>query len=302
MLIYCNGDSFTAGVHLNDQMFPGFPGWFKNKKEIEQRQHEIKKFEEVKRSYLDLYVDHLKIVNNEDLVFYNNDAEGRVLFLGWQNVVEKKLAFPSELERLDSSIKTINSAIPGASMGGIVFRTILDLLTLKASGTPVDKVIIQLTSTNRYEIYNHLEPRLFLDRPIGAFRSKLDIDISNAILSKYVREDYFIRYLFHLMILQENVKSIVGSYPIMIDSMNGEHLHHDILLTRNAINNHIEKNRTDTVNIDMFNSLLEFSRIRDVKYNFMLDIANSLERPYAWDGHFSLDVHKVAAKQILDLL
>ena len=55
-----------------------------------------------------------------------------------KHILEKQLAYPAQLEKVDSTIKTINAAIAGASITGIIYRTIIDLLDFKAAGQKIN--------------------------------------------------------------------------------------------------------------------------------------------------------------------
>jgi hypothetical protein len=296
MLVYCNGDSYTAGVNLNDSMIPNYPGSF-TKDELISKINEITEFQNIKSKYYHKYVNYNDVLNgNTDLTFYDEQTPGLLLFSGCHNILEKKNAFPSELEKLDNSIKTINSAVPGASMGGICNRTILDLLELQSKNVRVDKVIIQLTSPGRYEIYDSNYPNFMFDRPVHQFRFIEDCGIGDAVILKYSNADFLIKYLYHLISLKETVRSITGHLPILIDSINGEMIQADIKHTRR----YIQENNNSQISV--FDSLVTHSLINSTQWLMMLDAAANVKRPYAHDGHLSAEVHKLTAKELIKLL
>lgn len=297
MLVYCNGDSYTAGVNLSDEMIPNYPGNF-TRAELTSKINAITEFQNSKSKCYHKYVNYNDVLNgNTDLTFYDDPAPGLILFSGVHNILEKQNAFPFELEKLNNSIKTINSAIPGASMGGICNRTILDLLELQSKNVRVDKVIIQLTSPGRYEIYDSDHPNFMFDRPVHQFRSIKDCGIGDAVILKYSNADFLLKYLYHLISLKETVRSITGHFPILIDSINGEMIQADIKHTRC----YIQENNNNS-QLPVFDSLVTHSMIESTQWLMMLDAAAKVKRPYAHDGHFSAEVHKLTAKELIKLL
>lgn len=297
ILIYCNGDSYTAGVNLSDSMIPNYPGSF-TRDELTSKINTITEFQNIKFEYYHKYVNYNDVLSgNTDLTFYDKQTPGLLLFSECHNFLEKQNAFPSELEKLDNSIKTINSAVPGASMGGICNRTILDLLELRSKNVRVDKVIIQLTSPGRYEIYNCNQPSFIFDRPVHQFSSIDDCGIGDAVILKYSNADFLIKYLYHLISLKETVRSITGHLPILIDSINGEMIQADIQHTRH----YIQENNNNS-QVPIFDSLVKHSTIYSTRWLMMLEAANKIEKPYAHDGHFSAEVHKLTAKELIKLL
>lgn len=296
MLIYCNGDSFTAGVGVRDNIFPDYPGTF-TKAELTTCAKEISKFGNTKSLYYSKYVRYQDMLNNsQDLKFFDSAAEGLVLVSGSHKLLEHSYTYLAELENLDNSIKTINAAIAGASMGGICNRTILDLLELKNKGITVDRVIIQLTSLGRYEIYDSNERNLMIDRPAGFFNLPDDKRIGEAVVLKYTNHDHLIKFLYHLTSLKETVMSITGKPPLIIDSINGNHIEQQILDTRSYIK---QFNNTE---LCTFNSLINHSMIETSHMMLMDNVSKELDRPFVYDGHFAATVHKLTARELIKLL
>ena len=296
-IIYCNGDSFTAGVNLCDYIFPGYLGYF-TRKELRSLKKEIKKFKSSKSFYCEeKYVEYKKILEGStDLIFYDNVDNGLVTLSGCHSFLEKKHTYLSEMERLDPTILTINNAVPGASMGGICNRTILDLLSMRDKGIHIERVIIQLTSFTRYEIYDSTNDRLMCDRPIGSFQNEKDNAIGNAVGLKYTDHDYVIKFLYHLVSIKETVISITGKPPIIIDSANGDFISIDIQNARDYINANNNKN------LHIIDSLIEHSMVNTAHLNYMKIFSEQVNRPFSYDGHYSEDVHKLTGQNLLGLL
>lgn len=300
MLIYCNGDSFTAGVALCDHIFPGYPGTF-SREELKTKAGEIKKFADSKSEYyrnkhfkyLDIFSDNI-----DNIAFQDKPGIGCVSVAGGHQYMEKNYTYLAEMERLDPTIQTINSAKGGASMGGICNRTLLDLMDLRSKNIQVDRVIIQLTSIARFEIFDTNYKHFIFDRPVGYFNAEDAgaVRISDAIVARYTDNDYTIKFLYHLLSIIETVRSITGKPPIIIDSMNGEHIDMSI---RNA------RGHIGVTNVNcayQFDSLVENSGIKDAHLNMMYNLSENIERPYSYDGHFAANVHKATAVELLKLL
>lgn len=300
MLIYCNGDSFTAGVGLCDHIFPDYPGQF-TRDELKTKSALINKFAETKGEYyrtkhfkyLDLFAP-----NVDNIKFYDKPGLGCVSVPGGHQLIEKNFTYLAEMERLDPTIQTINSAKGGASMGGICNRTLLDLLNLKSKNIQVDRVIIQLTSIARFEIYDTNYKHFIFDRPLGHFNATDPgaVKISEAVLSRYTDNDYTIKFLYHLISIVEVIRSITGKPPIIIDSINGDHIDMSIRNARGHIG------ITNSTCWQQYEALVENSGIKTAHLNFMDNLAKNIERPYSYDGHFAANVHKETAVELLKLL
>jgi hypothetical protein len=297
MLIYANGDSFTSGVSLCDHIIPGYPGEFTAEEKNNTRKKETIEFDRVKNEYTNMYVENNKLlIGDEDITFFKNTDVGLVRLYGNHDLLEHRYTYLAELEKLDKSIKTINGAIAGASIAGICHRTILDLLELKSKNIKVDRVIIQLTSTGRYELFKLNHKHFLYDRPIGHFNDYSSEELSKAVALSYDNANLLIKYMYHLSTLKETVQSITGKLPIIIDSTNGNHIVEHLLHTRQRV-------AKDPANdLNYFNNLVEHSMINQAHFNFMEKASLLTSKPYSYDGHFSKEVHKVTAKKLLELL
>jgi hypothetical protein len=296
MLIYANGDSFTAGASLSDHIIPGYPGEF-TREELVTRKKEIDKFDRTKGIHAEKYVEYNKVLAGDyNLTFSDGPSTGWVKFDGVQGMLDKSYTYISELEKLDNSIKTINGAVAGASMAGICHRTVLDLLDLKSKNVKVDQVVIQLTSTGRYEVFTLNHKHFLFDRPVGYFNNPSTQAISNAMVVAYDNDTLLIKYMYHLTTLKEIVQSITGKFPIIIDSCNGQHIGDSLKYTRHRVIN----NPYD--DLDYFEKLVEHSMITQAHFNFMEEASHLVSRPFVYDTHFSKETHRITAKKLLELL
>ena len=297
MLIYCNGDSFTAGVGAADHIFPNFPGGFTDA-EVKAAGRPITNFKSIKEQYYkSKFFTHDHLFGRRDtLEFFDAPAGGLVTVQGNHNVFEKQYTYSKELELLDNSIQTINAARPGASMAGIAHRTIIDLLTLKAQGKKVDLVVIQLTSFSRYEIFDCNYAQLINDRPMGNFDHDNETKISNAVLLKYTNNDLIVKYLYELSMIGETVRSITGRNPLIIDSMNGEFLQMRVT----DVQDHVSI--VNPSQSEWLKNLIHHSLFDTAHLMFMSNLAATLERPFAYDGHYMPNVHKLTAQELVKLL
>ena len=294
MLIYFNGDSYTAGSGLFAKYLPEYPGNFTwpelqsnvRKKQIKRFLSALEIFEKTK------FVDLNSIVDNlGNFIFYDSNVAGSIPFFDARTQIEKYYSYPAELSRIDKSINIINAARGGASMGGICNRTIIDLLNLKEENKIPDLVVIQLTAIERYEIYDLNSSKFISDSPLGYFRNKFDQDISSAILSKYKDEDFLVKYFYHLCSVKEVVYSITGKNPIFIDSCNGNNIESRINSVKTILATDIEKK-------SYFKNLLQFSMIDNAHLNFMHNFSYNIEQPLIWDGHYREEIHKLTAKKL----
>ena len=297
MLVYCNGDSFTAGISLYDYVLPKYLGPM-NKKQISSHSKNIKHFQKVKDTYDYKYVDYksIKTINNTNLEFFDDKRLGAVQYSNVKHILEKQLAYPAQLEKVDSTIKTINAAIAGASITGIIYRTIIDLLDLKAAGQKIHRVVIQLTSASRGEFFSSIGKNLMTDLPLTHFNDPDHRRISKLVAITHTDEDFMIKYLYTVSMLKEVCLSITGKLPVIIDSYNGTFF--DPVIKR--LDDEIKNNNSSEYN--HFNKLLEHSMYNIWNNNFMKNIANTVKRPLEHDEHYALTVHKKAAAELVELL
>lgn len=297
MLVYCNGDSFTAGESLYDYVLPKYLGPM-NKKEISTYSKNIKHFQKVKDTYDCKYVDYnsIKTINNTNLEFFDDKRLGAVQYCSVRNILEKQLAYPAQLEKVDKSINAINAAIAGASITGIVYRTIIDLLEFKAEGRKIHRVVIQLTSAGRGEFFSPNEKNLIMDRPFSYFNDSNHQRISKLVTITHTEEDFMVKYLYTVSLLKEVCLSITGKLPVIIDSFNGTYF--DPVVKR--LDNTIKNDNPSEYN--QFEKILEHSMYNTWNNNFMKNIANTVKRPLEHDEHYALTVHKKAAAELVELL
>lgn len=297
-LIYCNGDSFTAGVCLSDSVVPEYPGHF-SWEDLELKHKAVKRFKKLKTEFMNTtFVNYSQIIDPQNLhIDFLKNQELDSVKLGDQiSVLEKKMAFPAQLTKLDKNIEVINAAIGGASMGGIANRTILDLLEYKRKNVTIDKVLIQLTSTGRYEFFNISSFQSFIyDAPIGYFPNDNQNKISELLSDTHSNQDQLIKYMYHMAAMCQLVNLITGKPPILIDSNNGSFILTDLDDTDELIR------ETVPYNLDHWNSIRRHSMIDTTHFNFMENIAASIEKPHEWDGHYNVEVHKLTAEKLINM-
>lgn len=298
MLIYCNGDSYTAGNELADDLFPNWPGYskaFPLKTDTN--------FLKIKEKYLEKFVDYDELISNsyiENIKFHDFASKPSFVKLyGNIEIIERSRAWPAWLERLDNSIKTINQAKGGAGIAGICQRTILDLIELKSKKKSVDLVILQLTSLSRYEIYDETHSDFMYETPIeiGSNLPNKDRKIFQLLLEKYNDFNFLIKYLYNLCLIVESINSITGKYPILIDSVNSEHIFASIENFREHL-----LNTGNQYSIDRFESLVNASFIEYTYKSLMEKISKDLDYRYCVLGHFSVDAQKLFAKEIYKII
>lgn len=124
MLIYANGDSFTAGIELAAEMLPGFPG---NRSDAPFNEDSIQNFK---------WLDQVYINCPNIIPAYLSESRRR--------------AYPQKISAL-LNCEVINNAIGGASMDYIARTTILDLINLKNNHKDI-VAVIGTTQTSRIDL------------------------------------------------------------------------------------------------------------------------------------------------------
>ena len=298
MLIYCNGDSFTAGSCLADSIVPGYPGQF-SFDDLQLEQKAVKRFKKLKIEFMNTtFVNYSQIIDPQNLHvdFLKNQELGSIKLGDQISVLEKKIAFPAQLTKIDKHIEVINAAVGGASMGGISYRTILDLLEYKRKNIIIDRVLIQLTSPGRCEFFDTFAGNSFInDSPVGYFSNETQNKISELLLETHSNQDRLIKYMYHMIPMCQMVNLITGKPPILIDSCNGSFILNDLNDTERVIRENVP------YNLDHWNSVRHHSMIDTTHFNFMQDIADLIEKPMVWDGHYNVEVHKLTAEKLINM-
>ena len=205
MNIYVNGDSYTVGSELPDWVLPGFPGY---------------------RQYDTLPGNPMAKVSEKTIEWYARRKKVASKYFGSienYRKAEQDLAWPSGLHKINPKLLVHNGSKSGASMAGITHRTIADLLTHKVKGIMFDRVFIQLTSCQRFEIYDATMPRekFIVDKAVGwadTLPNKTQRELGNCYVAQYKDEDYAIKFLYNLCTLKQAVKGLTGYEPIILSS------------------------------------------------------------------------------------
>lgn len=299
MLIYCNGDSHSAGSELADDLYPGWPGF-----SVDNIINSEKKLFTASKNLIQhkfINAANINILEMKCLPdIYDNKIETHYQTVqSVLEIIEKYRAWPNQLHLIDSEIKVINEARGGAGMTGICQRTVVDLIRLKSENIKVDKVILQLTSTSRPEIYDIDIHEFMYERPIGSdrqfWKEEDDYIIAKSIEKKYTTHDYLIKYLYTLCSAVEAIKSLTGDYPLIVDSFNIEYIKSDIF----SLDTHF-KIKDIKQNLDRFSALLTGSRINNIFLPTMMEVSKEVEFAFCVMGHFSVDVHKKFAEVIYE--
>jgi hypothetical protein len=124
MLIYANGDSFTAGIELAADMLPGFPG---NRSDAPIHKDSEKNFKWLD----DVYINHQDLITP-----YLTESRRR--------------AYPQKIGKA-LNCKVVNNSQGGASMDGIARTSILDLINLKKNYNDI-VAVIGTTQTSRIDL------------------------------------------------------------------------------------------------------------------------------------------------------
>ena len=157
-MIYCNGDSFFAGVELADDFLPEYPGladWG---------------FWPVQPAKEWCYNSH----NDPSHVAFKTRKEQSKKILD----LEYKRAFPNKIKNI-TGVSVINKGLGGSSMDRIVRTSISDLIKLKEEHTDITAVI-GTTSHSRFEVaYPGPPAEHFLDGMHVWYCASTDYNIPN---------------------------------------------------------------------------------------------------------------------------
>jgi hypothetical protein len=312
MLIYCNGDSFTAGAELIDHLFDDFPGYtaerFLNLDENTWPQ-EIQNFLFKRRQSENHFInaDILKLESTEITGITLSETrtpEYKMPFSVIVKDLEKKFAWPNQLKLLNPGSKVINEAWAGAGIAGICQRTVKDLLELKKNGRIPDHVIVGLTSHPRLEIYDAEHINFMYEMPLTgqrAAKSAADQPIIQSYLAKYKNIDWAIKYLYTLMMMVNAVYGIVGKYPLLLNCGSLKWLISDI----DNFKEHVIHMMKFQDNVYAYNNtfkflreLVEDSRINSTLPNDIYSYAHTFDKPFCLRNHARHEAHELFAKYI----
>ena len=201
MLIYANGDSFTAGEGLSDSIF----------------------FKEYPGDTTSSKIDYTK-VNQWTQQRKKISSENQLV----QELIDSNFskAYPAVLGKKINA-EVINNAQGGSSMFGIYYRTVYDILKLKKQNKIPNIVIIGLTSEERLTIFNRKSvehnPRTWSNYITGSAFTR---SWSSDTLRKYVKafwkqnetDDMLVEYLYTCLSIKTFIKSTIDKDVIFLNT------------------------------------------------------------------------------------
>ena len=206
-IIYVNGDSFTHGTDLEDELFPWFDGPTTRYGRIETRTAE-------------------QIHKERD--DYVNDPNTSLTHREIQNVRREK-RWSTKLEGILGSTVSNISSVGGSSMYTILHKSIQDLHQLRADGKHVSHVILQLTGTPRLPVYYEKEEEALLaGHPLGSIEYPYNVTSCQLSDTGYVGKKFLltesynaslIRFFYDLYVGVAAIKSEFSIEPIFVDSV-----------------------------------------------------------------------------------
>jgi len=134
MIIYCNGDSFVAGVGLADDMITGYPGFLPFNVQQQQQQRQSAAW-------------HMRTYTANDPLSLERQSIRETIEL-----LEKTRAFPSLLGK-KYNYNVVSNAEGGASMARVSRTTVTDLIKLK-DGNEQIVAILSTPPCPRFEVAN----------------------------------------------------------------------------------------------------------------------------------------------------
>lgn len=293
--IFCNGDSFTAGVGLADHLIPGYLGSL-TKKEY-PRENSISLINQKNKFLQENWIDYSSAINydeNTKINFSKKELQGYVIAADNWKYIEKKYAWPNQYAK-NNNARVFNFAEGGRSIESILHSTVYHMTDLERQGIKIDLAIIQVTSLFRTEFYTHKDVKSIK----STSNTTSDHIYSNATKEYFLiqdNRDLMVKYLYTLSTLSEYIKAKTGRYPLYIDSDFGKNLKKWTEALKESY-----RDLTDSHKIDL-EHLINTSRIEKVNIDFLYNQLQEVEAPYENCGHYSKEVHKIASRKLPALI
>ena len=276
MLLYFNGDSFTAGTELADDMLPGYPGlltW-----PTGSAQHEKHKAW-LQNAHATCPVKRDKMKEIESLEF--------------------KRAFPNKIAEL-TGINIINKAMAGTSMDHIIRNSMVDLYNLKKEN-PNENIVALVGTTYpiRREVANDTPDRI--DRHL---RSQDWICVSG--IYSIAGESEYIRNMRKYQIMYDTQYHHLVNYYKNIVLLQDFCRLNEITLRWVATFDNVLTDYWPMIGYESrpdINMLMEYAKLE-----YIVDMKKILETEFTDQlvicpgGHFAEPIHQRVAEEILRIL
>lgn len=279
-MIYCNGDSFVAGVELADHILPEYPGltdWVETtNKDVKHNQRNV---DWITKTYDDNHpLSSIRKERSKDLIR-----------------IEYERAFPNKLQEI-LNIPVINRALGGASMDRIVRTTISDLIELKKTHDSIIAVIGTTyigrseiaTFNEEHDLFGDICPWICITTNYKMHYKNRDLDC----LLKYKTlhdSDYhhFVNFFKNIILLQDFCKS------------NNIKLH-----WISTYNNMVDYNKPIDSKYHFIKDLINLSEYANLKYTIdMRQIACNIKKEVLCpSGHYAEIVHEKTAELLIPIL
>ena len=205
MLLYVNGDSFSAGSGLYDSEYVTNFDYYKSKLSGND-----------KSLYTEYMAHRSECLNVVRLKSPNEDVYMKLYSQ------EKERSWVNKLSKLLGA-NVINSSEGGSSTSAILYRTVLDLNDLRKKGNVPDLVIIHLTDPARIalirenRVHNYRSEHnwiqsLLLSMPHD---DKEITQLLNATLLLQNDSELTLKMFLEIMLIRSTVKEMTGKYPIL---------------------------------------------------------------------------------------
>lgn len=271
MLIYCNGDSFVAGVELGDDILPDYPGLsdFRKPSEIAKQ-----------------WIANTYTPNHP----YSKERERRTKEL---IELEYNRAFPNKLQQ-SLNIPVVNHSMGGSSMDRIVRTSITSLIELKNKHDNIIAIIGD-TDCNRSEAPNFE----FIDYHdvVGFPRHWVCMSSNYHMSDRKPLEpliDYKLRY-------EKNYHSLVGYYKNVILLQDFCHKNNITLYWVQSFDRGNIVPESEYENDSCLNNLKEYANF---KYTVRMpevakNIYHNVQCP---SGHYGENVHNGVAEEFTNII
>ena len=280
MLLYFNGDSFSAGVELADDMLPDYPGCFTS-----PLSYDANPIAKKAKTWLD---------NSHS--GSHPFSKTRMSIMHQLTQTELSRAYPNLVHNM-TGLPIINKSQGGSSMDRIARVTIADLIKLKKED-PDRKLFAFICTTyiERSEIPNNLSPNLDMHgdpqdwASISTTFRQDDHDQYIEIIRKYkvlyeTKYHSMLNFYKNVVLLQDYCKlNDVELYWISA----GENIH--------TMVSQSHRDRND------LKSLMDYADMQIISMRDIIDLELVGQETMCPGGHFAQPVHDRTAEKIVDIL
>lgn len=206
MIIYTNGDSFTAGDGLISVFWDTYPGNISNNNTLAD-QERSRKWASTKATE---FSRDRHTVKSEFKLYKEQN---------------KQRAWPAKLGQL-LDVQVINNALGGSGIVSIGMNTMQDLISLSNEGVIPDQVIIGLTGMARLSLVDDKawwdEQKWMITAHPGHQEEIPDryLEYANNFWRSHSDDEIMLFFLYNCLSIRNFVKVHIGKFPIFVKTIN----------------------------------------------------------------------------------